>query len=684
MQNDLILTDQKRLQLYNQYLTSEMREVFSDTLRKTGSVLDVEKIYSLTKTLDQITDYNNAYYNDNISIISDAEYDSIFRSFIIKIEDDPNLAILIAPIMHPGAKPKTTSCRIQHMIPMLSLQNAFSNKEIGVFLRQVQRFLQIAEIPEISAEPKIDGMSFSAVYQNGKLKYASTRGNGIEGENITANFLQVNHVPKNINYKGLVEVRGEIYALLGTLQSGFSNLRNYASGSIRQLDPVVTADRNLYYFVYQCFSYLEGSLFRTHTESLNFARDLGFIVNSNTIVSNNLEDLFNFYNEVLNTRSMLDYEVDGVVYKINNLSLQKRLDSTNHHPRWAIAHKFKSPETITVVNDVEFSVSRTGKITPVAILEPVNLGGIVISRASLYNLDEIQRLQIGIGDEVIIKRAGEVIPKIVSVQTKHNTDTVEIPKYCPSCLHTLTQEGPFLKCINGNCTEILKMQIYHFVSVLNIEGLGKKTIAIFVEKGLLGKVSDIFSLYYKREQMLQLLGFGEKAVDSLCSNIADSRTVKLETLIYALGIENVGQSHARTLAKHFQSIEQLIEYSNVTELSNINNIGVNIARNIVCFFSIQANIDTVRTLHSVLTIQQNEKIDSLISGKKILFTGILRSMTRIEAKNITEKKGGCVVNSISKNIDYLICGDKSGSKIQRAKELGIKILNEDEWYKLIE
>ena len=612
----------------DQTLDRDIISLFEITSRKSGFISNIDNVSNALNLYSKIQKYNEAYYQNNDSLIPDQEYDNLYQQFVNTISADANLSLLLSDQLTVGYQASTEFKKIKHIIPMLSLQNAFSEEDIQSFINQIQRFLKISYVPAIVAELKIDGVSFSAVYDNGKLKYATTRGNGIEGEDITSNALHI--IPTWINYSRFLEVRGEIYAPKHILTGDFSNLRNYASGSLRQLDSDITKSRNLQYFVYQCFSHNQTDAFIDHHQSLMLASEIGFIINKQHIVSNSIEDLLAFYKKITSERDNLDYEIDGIVYKINDLALQTRLSSTSHHPRWAIAYKFASSILPTTLEKIEYSISRSGTITPVAILKPLDIHGVIIRKASLHNFAEISRLGINEGDTVLVKRAGDVIPKVVGSTTGSNKSSIKIPEYCPSCNSKLTYSGQYLKCTNhSSCIEIIKMRISHFVSkpAFNIDGLGQKTISTLVKIGILKDPIDLFSLQQQEPLLLSIPGFGRKTISKLLEEIDIAKNITLDRLIYALGIEHIGQNHAKVIANQFTDFDDWDNKMHMVYhgqeklliLASLNNIGEKITDSIIKYYSEEHNINTLEKLKLHLTIKHQDsvpRITSKISGKK--------------------------------------------------------------------
>lgn len=666
---------------------------------------------------EQINLHNKKYYVDDNPTISDGEYDLLYQKLQKLEEEFPELITDDSPTQRVGSFVQEKFEKHQHIKPMFSLSNAFDENDINNFVNKIKRYLNIDYLPEIICEPKIDGLSFSLTYENGKLKYGSTRGDGRIGENITENIKTIKDIPHTINTtEELLEVRGEIYIdkedflLLNKTQVKnnlpvFANPRNAAAGSLRQLDPNITKNRPLKYYAYSVGHHSKGFAL-TQTELLKKLENLGFDVCPLSISVNKISDIMNFYHKLLAIREKLTYEIDGVVYKVNNYDLCKRLGYITKSPRFAIAHKFPAVITTTTLRDITIQVGRTGILTPVAELEPVTIGGSKISRATLHNFDEIERLDIRAGDIVELYKAGDVIPKIHSKKRRNHKqkEKILLPKHCPSCgseIHKL-QGDVLLRCNNGlNCPKQLSESIKHFVSknAMNIDGLGKKQVDFLLKQKLIHNPVDIFTLEKINNTSLSKLenmnGWGEKSVKNLFTNISAAKKVALHKFIYALGIRHIGQSNASMLAKEFITIENFMEsmiklangdQTLASRIVSIDGIGNKMMIDIKEFFSTDENLRIIETLIDILEIMpyenKSELTNSAILDKKVIFTGTLNSLSRHEAKVQAENLGAKVVSSISNNTDMLIAGEKAGSKLKKAKELGVTIISEDQWLKM--
>lgn len=678
-----------------------------------------EEAKELIKKLSaEIQQHNIAYYEHDNPSITDAEYDELLLSLKKLEEQFPELTSGLSPTQIVGSKADEKFAKHQHSKPMLSLANGFSEEDIKDFLEKIGRFLNTDKFVDIYCEPKIDGLSFSATYINGELATAATRGDGYVGEDITANIKTIKNFPRNINSApNFLEIRGEVYIdktdfiKLNEQQQEegkhlFANPRNAAAGSLRQLDAAITAVRPLKYFTYAIGDFSE-KIASTQQELLTKLAHFGFEVNKIGKLTRSLPEMLEFYNQLLTQRSNLNYEIDGVVYKVNDFELQERLGFISRSPRFALAHKFPAITLETKLLNVTFQVGRTGVITPVAELEPLKIGGVMVSRATLHNFDEIKRLSVKIGDTVRIHRAGDVIPKITSVNLgKRNgrEQDIILPFNCPSCHSELIidQEEVIVRCDNGlNCPEQSIRSLIHFASkdAFNIEGLGVRQVEFLKDIGWIKSPLDIFSLAANNSRSLNKLqnmpGWGEKSVTNLFQAIEKVKNVSLNRFIYALGINQIGEASAKLLAKEFASIENFISsMEKLTEndpaiyeqLLNLEGFAEKTAAGIKKFFLSGKNLETTRNLVNILNIQPyniKQVANSPVTGLSVIFTGTLATLSRQEAKAIAEKSGAKVVSSISNKTDLVVAGQDAGSKLQKARQLGIRIVSEDEWLAMV-
>ena len=678
-----------------------------------------------SKILDletKIEKYNRAYYDENKSLISDYEYDLLkkelekLRSEEQKLEGNKNnekekknvnlFGIEEVPVEQKvGYRSNNKFQKITHLKRMMSLANALTLEEFNDFIEKIKRFLKCENFPESVCELKIDGLSFSAVYNFGKLKYVATRGDGLIGEDVTNNVLQIENFPKELptdsqaSKLAIFEVRGEIYMPKDKFEQlneqldddeKFSNPRNAASGTLRQLDPEIVKQRGLKYYSYFIGETSE-QLVKSQSQALNLLQNLGFVVNEHWKIAKTANEIIQFHEDIAKIRYELDCDIDGVVVKINDFDIQERLGNTAHDPRWAIAYKFSGITAITKLVGIVNQVGRTGIITPVAELVPVNIGGVIVKRATLHNYDEIERLNLSINDLVSVKRSGDVIPKIICVEKHNNGDRIKIPEFCPCCDSKLTKSSDYVAiyCPNHEyCKSQIVDSIRHFASrnALNITGLGKQTINLFYDLGILRNILDIFNLKTYKEKLERLDGFGEKSTYNLLTSIEESKKVYFNNVLYALGIDEIGENVAKILAMHYDDFNDLLaDRFEFEKIQNINGFGESMIKSLKTYFNNQQNIEVVNKLNEILEIRslKNNSNRVKLNGKSVVFTGTLQTMTRQQAKIQAEQLGYKVLTEISKNTTYLVCGDKPGSKIKKAEDFNVKILTEEEWKKIL-
>lgn len=667
-------------------------------------------IFKILERLDflrsEILKHDELYYGHDAPIISDAEYDKLRIELVDLEQRYPQFANQHSPSQSVGHSSNTKFSKVKHIRPMLSLNNAFSENDVADFIERIQRFINLEHDIIFTAEPKIDGLSFSATYKGGKLMVGATRGDGIEGEDITENLKMVQNLPHTLNQPLDLEVRGEVYmtkadfaALNESRQANgedlFANPRNAAAGSLRQLDAHITKSRNLKYFVWSATS----DQFTSQQSMLKNLGELGFSVNPLISSCNSLQGLIDYYNNLMLTRPELDYEIDGVVYKVDDFNLQQRLGELSRAPRWAIAHKFPSEKAITIIRDIVIQVGRTGALTPVAILEPIGVGGVIVQRATLHNEDDISRNDFRVGDTVIIERAGDVIPKVLSVVMERRpslSKAFEMPIHCPVCgSPAVKPEGAAVRrCEGGLKCEVQVIEMLkHFVSrdAMNIDGLGERQIEDFYNEGLVKTPLDLYLLEEKNSQLINPLqkreGYGAKSVQNLFASINKSRNIELAKFIYALGIRYVGEATAKLLARNFKSFDnfynEMLRSDAELKLLNIDGIGEVTATYIKDYMQDPFNQNLLsELLKQVTPYDYEEAVNSLLSGKTLVFTGTMDKLSRNEAKAIAEKLGAHVASSISSKTDFLIAGEAAGSKLKKAQELGVKVLSEDEFIQL--
>lgn len=690
----------------------------SGTLRDTAveDLLPMEVAEELRALAAEITAHDKAYHQLDAPVVTDAEYDALRRRNDAIEAAFPDLIRDDSPNRKVGAEVASGFGKVTHARPMLSLGNAFSEEDVADFLDRIRRFLSLdaAEPVEIAAEPKIDGLSISLRYENGTFVQAATRGDGAVGEDVTRNIetFGEDQVPRTLSdAPAILEVRGEVFMGKSDFQSlndrqeekgakPFANPRNAAAGSLRQLDPAITAERPLRFFAY-AWGEVSETLADTHAGVLARFDAWGFVTNPLARVCRDVGEIMDMYRHVEAERAGLDYDIDGIVYKVNRLDWQERLGFVSRAPRWAIAHKFPAEKAVTKINSIDIQVGRTGSLTPVANLEPVNVGGVVVSRATLHNEDEIRRLDVREGDTVIIQRAGDVIPQVLEVvQDKRPSGAhpFEFPKTCPECdSAAVREEGEVAwRCSGGLvCRAQVVERLRHFVSrdAFDIEGFGAKHIEAFYDDGLITSPAKIFAL--TRDDLAGREGWGDKSADNLIAAIAERRNIPLDRFIYALGIRHIGHTTARLLARHYGSyavwqqammkMSETVGTQERQELVELDGIGDAVADAFVEFFGEDHNLEALNALADALDIQDVAAPDtsgSPVAGKTVVFTGTLENMGRSEAKARAESLGAKVAGSVSKKTDYVVAGPGAGSKAKKAAELGVTVLSEEEWMEL--
>ena len=647
--------------------------------------------------------HNHRYYILDSPEVSDANYDSMMRELEALEKEFPDLLSEDSPTQKVGAPPLEAFGTLEHSVPMLSLQNAMNEEELRDFDRKIKRFLKIDSDIEYMAELKMDGLAVELVYENGLFIEASTRGDGIRGEDVTLNLKTVRSIPlsfrKNKDKKipQKITVRGEVFLGLEPFnrlnreredagEPTFANPRNAAAGSLRQLDSTITAKRPLDIYCYGIGEAI-GIDFLSHGEVLQSLSNLGLKVNPLAKKCNNIDEAVQYFAQMREYRAELPYEIDGIVVKVNSLNLQTELGEISRSPRWAIACKFPPSQENSVVKDIIASVGRTGALTPVAILEPVKVGGVIVSRATLHNQDEVDRKDVRIGDTVVIQRAGDVIPEVVTViksKRPHSSSAYKLPVACPVCSGKIIREDAFYRCINISCPAQLKESIRHFASKegMNIDGLGFKHIEQMVDKGLIKDAADLY--YLTMDKLLTLERFAEKSAGNILDSVEKSRKTTLPRFIYSLGVRNVGSYTAKLLAREFGSVKALKETS-LEKLLQIKDIGPEIADTVTGFFKEEKNCLLVdRLLSGGIDIGKTEQeVGNSLAGKVFVLTGSLARMTRSEAKALIEAEGGKVSGSVSRKTDYVVAGSEAGSKLDKAQQLGVAILNEEELQKTL-
>ena len=662
----------------------------------------MEKIKTEIEELrKRINQHNHAYYVMDNPTVSDYEYDLLFRRLLELEEKYPQFITAQSPTQRIGAIPSNSFEKITHPTPMLSLGNAFSNNELILFDQRVKNILQIDTVQYV-VEHKIDGLAINLIYENGKLVKAATRGDGSIGEDVTANIRTIKAIPLELNAEEVeipefLEVRGEVYLpkkefirLNKERQANdealFANCRNAAAGSLRQLDPKETAKRYLSAILYG-IGEIKGLNFEYHSAVLDFLSKLGFKTNKEYQIFSNIDEVMQYCASWSEKKEQLDFDIDGMVIKVNNLKDQKILGYTAKDPRWAIAYKFQPEQGITKIEKIVVNVGRTGAITPLAYLTPVTISGSKISKATLHNEDYIVAKDIRIGDTVIVHKAGEIIPEVVAVKLEERTGTevkFVMPQTCPECQNPVVKEDneAAYKCVNPNCPAILRENFIHFVSrdAMNIEGLGPSVVSMLLDNNLINDVADLYKL--TTEELLNLDRIGAKSAENLISAIEKSKQAGLNRLLFALGIRFVGVKAANILANHFKSMKALTK-SSLEDLLAINEIGTKIAQSIIDYFNKQENLMLLDKLSEVgvnMTAKTIERMEQENFQDKIfVLTGNLESFNRKEASLLIEQFGGKVSSAVSKKTDFVVAGTEAGSKLTKAQELGINIISEEEF-----
>ncbi len=672
--------------------------------------MDKDKIKKeYNKKIKNLNKLNRHYYELSKPIVDDQKYDQIKQEIFSLEKKYDFLKSNQSPSLSVGFKPSKTFKKVSHRVPMLSLSNAFSEEDLKNFEKKIINFLDKSSSFEfeISAEPKIDGISASLIYKNGKFAMGLSRGDGKQGEDITQNLNTINDIPKQIladDFPTEIDVRGEVF--IGNkdfekIKKNFANPRNAASGSLRQKNPEDTKKIPLQFIAYT-YGYQKGLKIVKQNDYLKKLNEWGFKTNPLNKTLKGVQNLMKNYYEIEKKRDIIDFDIDGIVYKINNFDLQKRLGNVANSPRWAIAHKFSANSGISVILNIEIQIGRTGALTPVAKIKPINIGGVMVSNATLHNEDEIIRKDIRIGDTVIVERAGDVIPHIIQVDLKKRNKNSKIylfPKRCPSCGSKTIKEYNYItkkkdavrRCSSEGyeCEKVVIEKIKHFVSkeAFNIDGFGKKIVENFWKLKLIKFPQDVFNLDYKKIELLD--GWGKQSVLNLKYAIEDKKIISFERYIYSLGIRHIGFENAKLIAKTLKTPENftnLLIKNNFNDLLNIDGIGETQINSVKNFFKNKSNLKVIKDLQKILKINQSKEIkkDGILRNKTFMLTGKLNGMSRAEAKSLIENNSGSIISNVSKKLDYLIIGERpTKRKIEAAKKLNIKILNQSQWLNLI-
>lgn len=652
----------------------------------------------ISKLVSLLNKYSYDYYVEDNPQISDTEYDTLYKQLEKLEENHPEYILENSPTQRVGDRVLDEFEKITHKVPMLSLSNTFSTEDLRDFDARISKLVPDHSV-EYICELKIDGLAISIKYENGRLLSAATRGDGSVGEDVTENIKTIFSIPKVLKDNRTFEVRGEVYLprksfeLLNSERESnnevlFANPRNAAAGSLRQLDSKITAKRRLSAFIY---SIVGDDSIVSQENALNIAKEYNLPVNPNFKLCKNIDEVIDYINYWTDHKKDLPYDIDGIVIKVNSYSTQEEVGYTQKSPRWATAYKFPEEELATKLLDVELSVGRTGIITPVAILDPIVISGSTVSKASLHNKDIIEELDIHIGDMVVVKKAGEIIPKVVRVIRELRTEgstKYAMPNTCPSCgQQTYTKDNdPFTRCKNPDCPDQNIRRIIHFASrdALNIEGLGDKVVTTLYEKGIITHTIDLFSL--EREKLISLDRMGEKSVDNLLNAIENSKQNSLDKVIFALGILNVGKKAGKILAEKYLNLTNLMN-ATLDELVNLDDVGQITAESILDYLSDENNIKFINDLIKVGMNPQYEvqevNTDNIFAGKTVVLTGKLVELTRNEAKEYLEKYGAKVTGSVTSKTDLVIAGEKAGSKLAKAEQLGIRVINEEEFANMV-
>ncbi len=660
---------------------------------------EVEKKYK--RKVKEFQKHNKLYYDKSTPVISDREFDKL-KADIINLEKKYSfLSSANSPTKSIGFKPSKNFEKFKHKVQMLSLSNAFEKEDLINFEKKILNYLNEKIALEYSVEPKVDGISASLTYLNGNLTYGVSRGDGSEGELITNNLKTIRDIPHKILKKNIpkeIEIRGEVFIEkkdFEKIKDNFANPRNAASGSLRQKDPKVTSKIPLKFIAYT-FGFTSENKFKNQSEFLNELKSWGFLTSDYNKVIKGIDELFTFHEQFEKKRFDLNYDIDGLVYKVNSLQLQKRLGFTSNAPRWAIAHKFSADHAYSEILNIDIQVGRTGALTPVAKVKPVNIGGVVVSNATLHNEDEIIRKDIRIGDTVKIERAGDVIPHVLEVDIKKRdgkSEKFNFPKKCPCGFETIKEFNKITKKYDAvrrcpdkgfECEKIAVEKIKHFISkdAMNIDGLGKKVVEKFWDLKFIKFPQDIYNLDYQKISSLD--GWGSQSASNLKFSIENSKKVTLDKFIFSLGIRHIGIENAKIIADFTNNIKSFLNFfkkDKIKELINIDGIGETQVKSLEKFFQNKTNIKVVEKLSEILNVKEREvKSKGKLKNVSFMFTGKLQNISRAEAKSLIEENAGSIVSSVTKKLDYLVTGEKPTSrKVEQAKNLGIKILTQKEW-----
>ena len=643
--------------------------------------------YSRMKELvDLLNKYASLYYEQDAPVVSDAEYDALYDE-LRRLEESEGYSLKNSPTHRVGGAPQKKFEQSKHLLRLYSLDKCQSIDEFYEWCARTEKV--VSPLPTLTAEYKFDGLTLNLLYDNGKLVQATTRGDGVTGEIVTAQVRTISKLPREIEYKGKIEIQGEGILRLSnfnkynlTAAEPLKNARNGVAGAIRNLNPAVTAERNISFFAYNV-GYSDKT-FETQKDIRDFLIEQGFETEGDFALVSTREEIEEYINRAEEMRSGLDYLIDGLVFKVNDLAYRDELGYTEKFPKWAIAYKFKADEMTTILNDVVWQVSRSAKLNPLAILEPVDIGGVTVKKATLNNYGDILRKNVKIGDRVFIRRSNDVIPEIMgAAETYDHSKQVEKPTVCPACGAPVKEVGAFLYCTGEHCAPQVISALDHFASkdAMDIEGFSEKTAEQFYNEIGLRTLVDLMNL--KPEDMFGLEGFGDKKISNLIGSIEKSKKTTADRFLYALGVDGIGKKTAKDLIKRFRTLKNLAEATE-DELASVDGIGGILAKNIVDYFSDEGNRKLVADLlESGIILEEKEEIDGALKGLKFVLTGSLPTLKRGEATLLIEQNGGEVASSVSKTVDIVLAGEDAGSKLQKAEKLGIKIISEDEFLSMI-
>lgn len=646
----------------------------------------MDKLQRMKELVDTLNEWARLYYEQDAPVVSDAEYDKLYDE-LKQLEYNEGFSLKNSPTHRVGGTPQKKFEQSKHMLRLYSLDKCQSESEFAEWCARIERAL--GKMPKLTCEYKFDGLTLNLLYRNGALVKATTRGDGVVGEVVTAQVKTVKHLPQTIDYKGEIEIQGEGIMRLSQLErynsmadEPLKNARNGAAGAIRNLNPAVTAERGLSFFAYN-IGYSDKP-FSSQTETREFLIKEGFEVEGEFQLATDEKSAMDYAQRIGDNRGNLDYLIDGVVFKVDDFALREELGFTEKFPKWAVAYKFKADEMTTTLNDVVWQVSRSAKLNPLAILEPVDIGGVTVSRATLNNYGDILKKKVKIGDRVFIRRSNDVIPEIMGVAEENpNAQIIEKPTFCPACGAPVREEGAFLFCTNEACAPQIISQLDHFASkdAMDIDGLSEKTVELLYNERGVKDVAGLMAI--DAETLFGLDGFADKKIANLLAAINKSKHTTPDRFLYALGIDGIGKKTAKDLIKRFRTLEN-VKSATVEDLASVDGIGDILAKNVYEYFQKEDNLNLIEKLIDLgVTFEEEQEKVGVFSGMRIVLTGSLPTYKRGEATKLIEDNGGEVASSVSKNIDIVLAGDDAGSKLEKAQKLGIRIVNEDEFKQML-